>query len=531
MTTRGRLASLFSSEDGDRTDTLEIARECARLTVPWMLPEDGRTEGEKLHRNNQSLGGKGVGNLQGKLLLALFPPDHPFFEITLDPEFQYDPSIPDEFKQGFAQRLWLQQLQMTATIESAQIVSGGRRGVGHRVAQHHSIGQMIVTGDTLDEITDDYTVKVHRRDRYVTRRDDTGCVLYHITKESIDPLSLTDDDLVKAQVDMKDLRQKPARQRMMSLHTRHEWQPRSNSWVIEQEVNGYIIRTSEEPEPRVFSTPFELITGENYGHGFVEKNLGDLKTLDTMKAKLREAIGNMARMVPVIDPSSSIQESDLLRPSGEPIRGRVSAGVVQDVALFQTNKNADITAVAQYVASLELSLAKAFLLESALQPQKERVTAMQISRIAEEVDGATGGLYIPISENKHLAQLRRYRWQMQRDGLLPTLTKGAEKAVRFRVLTGLSALAQQAKMGRMLNFAQTIAAMGPQAMARIDEGVLAQVLQRASNIYEPGLIKSDERMAQDQQQAIRAQAQVAANEQIAKTAGKVVETAAAGAGV
>lgn len=531
MTTRGRLASLFSSEDGDRTDTLELARQCARLTVPWHLPDDGRTEGERLFRQNQSLGKKGVSNLQGKLLLALFPPDQPFFEITLDPEFQYDPSIPDDFKQAIAQRLWLQQLQIAATLESAQIVSAGKRGTGFRVAQHHSIGQMITTGDTLEEITDDYTFKVHRRDRYITRRDDTGCALYHVTKETIDPLSLTENDWVKAQIDVADLKAKPARSRMMALLTRHEWNYWSKTWVIEQEMNGFIIRTSEEPESRVFSTPFELITGENYGHGFVEGLLGDLQTLDTMKAKLREAVGNMSRMVPMIDTASSVQEEDLLRPSGQPVRARVNAGVVQDIAFLQSQKHADIAAVAQYVAALELNLSKAFLLESAIQPQKERVTAAQVGRIAEEVDGATGGLYIPISEAKHLPMLRRVRWMMRRDGLIPAMPERAEKMVRFRVLTGLSALAQQAKMGRLLSFAQTVAALGPEAMARIDTGVLAQVLQRASSFYEPGLIKSDEKMDQERQQAIQAQAQVAANEQITKTAGKVVETAVADAGV
>jgi hypothetical protein len=531
MTSRGRLASLFSSEDGDRTDTLEIARQCSRLTVPWHLPDLGRTEGDRLFRQNQSLGKKGVSNLQGKLLLALYPPDQPFFEITLDPEFQYDPEIPDEFKQAIAQSLWLQQLQTAATLESAEIVSNGKRGVGFRVAQHHSIGQMITTGDTLEEITDDYTFKVHRRDRYVTRRDDTGCILYHLTKESVDPLSLTEEDWFKAQLDIAELRKVPARNRMTDILTHHEWQPRSQLWVIEQEVNGYVIRTSEEPESRVFSTPFELITGENYGHGFVEGVLGDLQTLDTMKAKLREAIGNMARMVPVLDTGSPMQEEDLLRPSGEPIRGRVNQGQVQDAAFLQSQKHADIAAVAQYVAALEMNLSKAFLLESAIQPQKERVTAAQVGRIAEEVDGATGGLYIPISEAKHLPLLRRVRWQMKRDKLLPAMPDRAEKMVRFRVLTGLSALAQQAKMGRMLTFAQTVAAFGPDAMRRIDTGVLAKVLQRASNFYEPGLVKSDEQMEQEQQQAIAAQARIAANEQIAKTAGKVVETAAAGAGV
>lgn len=530
MTTRGRIASLFSSEDGNRTDTLDIARQCARLTTPWILPDEARTEGERLFRQNQSLGKRGVANLQGKLLLALFPPDHPFFQIELDPEFLYNPNIPPGFKQAVADALWLQQLQITATLESSHIRSQGRPGVGFRVGQHHSLGQMIVTGDTLDELTDDYTTKVHRRDNYITRRDGSGCVLFHITRESIDPLSLSEADMLAAQLSLKELKEKPAGSRMMNMFTRHEWNFRSQTWVIEQEVNGYVVRTSEEPESRVFSTPFELITGENYGHGFVEGLLGDLQTLDTTRAKLREAIGNMARMVPVIDPSSSTQEEDLLRPSGEPIRSRVVNGMPTEIGMLQSQKQADISSVAQYVASLQSDLAKAFLLESAIQPQKERVTAAQVGRIAEEVEGATGGLYIPISENKHLPLLRRVRWQMKRDGLLPAMKQEAERMVRFKVLTGLSALAQQARLNRILTLSQAMAAIGPAGMARIDEGVLARELERASNLYAPGLVKSDQQVEQDQQKAIRAQAQVAANEQIAKTAGKVVETAVAGAG-
>jgi hypothetical protein len=531
MKKNGRLASLFALEDGNRTDTLDIARQCARLTTPWILPEDARTEGEKLFRQNQSLGNRGVANLQGKLLLALYPPDYPFFQITLDPEFQYDPSVPAEFKQQIADRLWLQQLQIAATLESATVVSQSRPGAGFRVAQHHSIGQMIVTGDSLEEITDDYKFKVHRRDNYVTRRDGSGNVIYHVTRESIDPMSLSEADLLKAELSPGELREKSAQSRMMNMLTIHEWNYQSRTWVIEQEINGHIIRTSEEPESRVFSTPFQLITGENYGHGFVEGLAADLLSYDTLCAKHLQAVGTMVRMVPVIDPSSSTQESDLTRPSGEPIRSRVSGGQVQDIAFLQTQKNGDLIPVNQRMDKLEANIAKAFLLESAIQPQKERVTAAQIGRIAEEVEGATGGLYIPISEGKHLPLLRRVRWQMKRDGLLPAMPERAEKMVRFKVLTGITALAQQARMGRILTLTQAMAAISPNGLSRIDEGVLARELERASNIHAPGLVKSDERMEQDQQKAIRAQAQVAANEQIAKTAGKVIETAAAGAGV
>lgn len=529
MSTRGRILSLFSSEDGARTETLDRARQCARLTKPWILPEIGRSEGDRLYVNNQSLGSRGVSIVAGKLLLALFPPDQPWFAIDLEPEFQHNPDIPDDFKNAVQYRLWLQQLQIAATLESSSLESVSRPGVGFRVGQHHSIMQMVVTGDTLEEITDDYKVEVHRRDRYVTVRDDAGCVMFHIVRKRVDPLTLTEEDWSKAQID-PEVRQRPVSQRMMDLYTMHEWQPRTNTWVIRQEVNGYEFRTSEEPVSRLISTPFELITGENAGHGLVEQNFGDLATLDALRAKQREAIGNMARMVPVLDGSSAIDEDDLLRPSGEPIRGRVVGGVVQDAAFLQTNKNADIASVSQYIELLARDLAKAFMMESAVQPQKDRVTARQIDTITEEVQGALGGLFIPISEHKTLPILRRVRWMMKRDGLIPAMKKEAERMVRYRVLTGLPALARQATVGRVISFAQVVASLGPQAMARINEGVLIRMVERANNFYEPGLVKSDEQVQQEQQAAIRAQAQMAANEQLAKTAGKVVETTA-GAGI
>lgn len=527
---KSRVRGIFLTEDGQRTDTLDRARACARLTKPWVLPEEGRTEGEKLYHNNQSIGSRGVSVVQGKLLLSLFPPDQPWFQAELDPDFKFDPDISHELKNAIQYRLWLMQLQMSATLESAHIKSTGKRGVGFRVAKHSSIGQLIVTGDTLEELTDDYQLKVHRRDRYVTKRDDTGTALFHCTKERIDGLSLSDEDLSRAKLSRRELASRSLFERMTDVYTLHEWQPLSNTWVLSQEVNGHIIREYEEPEPRVFSTPFELVGGENFGHGLVEQNFGDLATLDEMEAKLREAIANMARMVPVIDTASSVQEEDLLRPSGQPIRARVVNGAVQDIAFLQSQKNSDIAAVSQYIQMKARDLARAFMLESAIQPQKERVTAFQIQRVAEEVEGALGGLFIPISEHQQLPLIKRLYWQMKRDKLIPAMRESGERAVRFKMLTGLSALARQATVGRVVSFANVVAQLGPQAMARIDEGVLIRMLERANNFYEPGLVKSDERMEQERRRAIQSQAQVALNEQLAGAAGSALEAAVAGEG-
>lgn len=528
---KSRAKVLFMAGDAERTDTLDRARNCARLTKPWVLPVDGRTEGERLYVNNQSLGARGVSVIQGKLLMSLFPPDQPWFQMDLDPELKHNPQISDEFKIASMSRLWMMQLQMAATLESAHLRSMGKRGVGFRVAKHASIAQLLITGDTLEEMTDDYQLEVHRRDNYITKRDDAGMVVHHVTRRKVDPLTLDPADLDRAEISLDSFKNKPYSERVIEMHTLHEWQPTGRGWVIIQELDGKLIRTSEEQEPRVFSTPFELVYGENYGHGLVEQNFGDLYSLDFLEAKLREAVGNMARMVPVIDSAATTQETDLLRPSGEPIRGRVSGGVVQDIAFLQTNKHADVASVSQYIQLKARDLSKAFLLESELQPQKERVTASQIMRITEEVEGALGSIFIPVSEHQQLPLLKRLYWQMKRDKLLPAMSAEAEKRIRFKVLTGLSALARQATVGRVVSFANVVAQLGPTAMQRIDEGVLIRMLERANNFYEPGLVKSEERMQEERRQAIQSQAAVDMNKELAKTAGTALSAAVAGEGV
>ena len=56
----------------------------------------------------------------------------------------------------------------------------------------------------------------------------------------------------------------------------------------------------------------------------------------------------------------------------------------------------------------------------------------------------------------------------------------------------------------MLQVIQTMAQMGPEAMAKVNQDVLIDLLLRQAGVYEPGLIKSPEQVAEEQQAAMQA---------------------------
>src|SRR2546421_3384881 len=67
-----------------RQPFLDRGRECARLTIPALLPPQSHTGYTKLPTPWQALGARCVNNTAAKLLLSLFPPSATFFKLTVD---------------------------------------------------------------------------------------------------------------------------------------------------------------------------------------------------------------------------------------------------------------------------------------------------------------------------------------------------------------------------------------------------------------------------------------------------------------
>src|SRR5210317_1325293 len=161
----GEVAKRYSQLEAERDTFLERGREAAKLTIPTLLPDEGHSSTTRYATPYQGIGARGVNNLASKLLLALLPPNSPFFRLTID-DFDLQAIAGDnrgQVEEGLAR---IERAAM-AEIESKAI----------RVPAFEALKLLIVTGNSLVYMPKEGGMKVYRPDRYVTKRDTMGNLL------------------------------------------------------------------------------------------------------------------------------------------------------------------------------------------------------------------------------------------------------------------------------------------------------------------------------------------------------------------
>lgn len=522
---KATLASQFDREIGEMSTILDRARDCALLSKPWLLPEEGHGEDDEFRNNYQSVGSNGLTVFTGKLMDLIFPAGRPFFMLDVSPRVRYAAGADENMLRGQLEALFLRELTMMAVLESGnpdRKKRGSRRDsfrkkrrskrVSFRTKQYQALLQCVGTGDVLQQLTDDYRIKVLRRDQWTCRRDSSGDVLHHILKEKVDILGIEteqhDNASIREMVNLSEIDEESEHDdRMVDMVTRNKYHHASGRWVVEQEINGHVFNTSEEEVSAYWSTPYELVSPEHHGRGLIENNLGDLKGLDNLELNLLNIMGLAGKGHPVLDAGSEMTPDDLRKPSGTVLVGRVQSGNVMDAGMLTFDMAREYTILESGIGRKEKNLGRAMLTEIEAMPTGDRVTATQIVRIAREIELATGGVVSSVADDMQIPLLLRLEYQMEKDKLIAPLNREAYEVVS---ITGVNAMRQGEKGQNVLNFAQIAAQMPEDAQRRIEWSVLVDVLARYMNIHEPGLIKTreqvEEEMAQDLQQAIAQQA-------------------------
>lgn len=513
----------------------------AALTKPAYCPPEGQSKDGPLPQTMSSLGARGVTNVANSLLSSMYPVGLPWAIFEPPPEVLYNLGENSDdinrLRRGYA----AMELMLMSLLESPTAISPKRSKDGKRAPVNRSTVDfranmlskftiMVITGDSLARLTDDYRYQVYRRDQYVTERDSCGDVIRHIVREKIDPVSLGQEACQAAGLDWNRLLDKPAAMRMEDLYTRVRWEPDTRIWTICQELKGKEINESEDEWSPFFSTPYELVPGEHYGRGFAEQNQGDLRSHNELRWRMLTWADLASRQHPVFDLASEAQAEDLSRPSGTPLHGfRVSGGVVQDVAWLGPNKVADFGVVATVDEAIRADLGRNMQLDSENVRKSERTTAFEIQEITiREAENMTGGAAISISGREHLPLLMRLIYQARRDGFIAADFK--DEMLNVRPITGLAALANRRKLQGVTSALGLLAEFGGDAILQeMDLGTLATVVMKYSNVYEPGLILTPEQKAARQQAAMQQAAAVSAMQQAIETSGAVAEQAAAGA--
>lgn len=481
-------AKRYAQLESNRDAFLQRARDAAEITIPTLMPPEGHNGSTIYKTPYQSVGSRGVNNLASKLLIALLPPNSPFFRLTID-DFDLQELAGNDARGAVEDAL--------ARIERAGLQE--IEGTAIRVPVFEALKQLVVTGNALLYMPPkEKGMKVFRLDRYVIKRDTMGNVLEIITKESVSPLMLPEE----VRMQLTDPEDKSTKDYDLFTHVYLE----GKKWIVYQEVAGIEIPESRGSYPLeqnpFIPLRFIRIDGEDYGRGYVEEYLGDIKSLEALTKSIVEGSAASAKVLFLVRPNGTTKAKNL----AESPNGAIVTGDANDVSTLQVQKSGDFRVAMETMRTITERLSFAFLLNSSVQRQAERVTAEEVRYMAQELETALGGVYSIMSQEFQMPLIRLLMARLEKEGKMPKLPKDTIKPT---IVTGVEALGRGQDLNKLAMFLQYLQPLGQEVIAQemnIDDYI--DRLGASLGIDTSGLIKSPEQKAMEAQQAMEQQQQM-----------------------
>ena len=487
-------ASRYARLASDRTIFLDTARDCAALSLPYLLTPTGVVNGQKLPTPWQSMGAKGVNVMASKLMLSLFPVNATFFKLQInDGKLSLDPTLSATVKSEIDLSLSKMERVVMQNIAESQ----------DRVILHQAMKHVIVTGNVLIYMGSN-GVKLYPLDRFVVVRDGEGNPTEIVTVESIDRQFLPAEFQMEQARNVNDVADNTSApstdvtvgEGEAAVYT---WgKLKDGQWRWRQEVDGKIVPDSYGKAPKN-TTPwlplrFNVVDGEDYGRGRIEEFLGDLRSLEGLMQAMVEGSAAAAKVVFLVSPAATVKPSTLAKAGN----GAIIQGRAEDVTAVQVSKQADFSSAYQMIQSLTQRLSEAFLIMTVR--QSERTTAEEIRATQQELNEQLGGIYGNLTTELVRPYLQRKLFTLQRSKELPQLPKGI---VFPTIIAGLEGIGRGQDRESLMMFLQTISqALGPEAMAQyIDPEEAVKRLAAAQGIDTLKLVKTADQRQQEMQKA------------------------------
>lgn len=485
--TEASAKSRYDALATNRSPYLQRARECSLYTIPTLVPPDGANASTRYSTPYQSLGARGVNNLASKLLLALFPPNSPFFRLAVD-DYQLEKIAQREgARADVEEALNKMERAVMTEIETTPTRAPIFEGLKH----------LLVAGNVLEFLLPTGGVKSFRLDQYVCKRDPSGNVLELLTRECVSPFEIPKEHR-EGLLGLTNKNGKPwSPEDSVEVYT---WVKRTDAgWTVHQEVNGKIVPGSKGSYP-LDKSPwiplrFIAVSGEDYGRGFVEEYLGDLLSLEGLMKAIVQASAAAAKVLFMVKPNSTTKMKDIVDAES----GAVIAGNAEDVTVLQMEKYADLKVTLETIKGLESRLAFAFLLNTAIQRDGERVTAEEIRFMANELETGLGGAYSTLSQELQLPFVARKMFTMEQAKKLPVLPKGI---VRPMITTGIEAIGRGQDVTKLRELIGDLQPLGPEIIGQwLNVGDFIKRCATARGIDQKGLVRSQDEVDQQQKQA------------------------------
>lgn len=507
------LSARWTQLESKKTNLVNRSYDYAMWTLPYIFSRT-ETKDNELQGPLDSIGARAVNHLSNKLILTLFQPSQPFFRLTVKDDVADEIAAKAEQGDENANQL---MTQLDKALAKAERQAMKELDFNHyRTEATTAAKNLIITGNSLIYHPEDGKGKtqVYSVKDFSVVRDLSGTVVEILTrdKKCLYTFAKKVQDVLRASGDKRYNDDNAD----VCIYTQIKLEE-DGKYHLYQSADDYKLEADgawpAEELPWIVLT-WNLIRGEDYGRGLVEDYAGAFHALYVLAQSEVDVVAIAADIKFLVDPASTIDVEALNNSES----GSYHSGKEGDITCNQLNKAVDMQMVESMVQRLEQQIGAAFLLQSALTRDAERVTAEEIRDNAQELDIANGGVYSRFAEE----------WQYKTAVLMLKRIKIdlGKQVIDPVIITGLDALSRAGDLDNLRMFIADLSMLNQvpdDVRAAIDPQKFIQYIGiRRAVDYEkflksPATIQAEQQQAQEAQQQ-QVQGQAAAN--FAGAAGK-----------
>ena len=486
----------YSSMESDRNQYEDRAKQIAKLTLPYVIREESDSGTTAMtDSTSQSYGGRLVNTLKAKMGMALLPPSTSSFRYVPKPEElkALTEGNPDNTAKVY-QVLSSNIATVNAEIELQQI----------RTSLFDIIVQLLVVGSVIVEKKPKKGVTIHPLQTFVVDLDEQGMPVKMCFVESLKRLP----EGIEAKEEADEYK----------LYTMATLSDEDESWIVHQEIEQELV--GDEGSYKTYDElPFRYLgwtwmVGDAFHRPYAEDYYQDLNQLDKIARLLTDGSIISAKMLLFVNERGGRTRKDDVADS---INGDVIDGSADDVTALQVQKNFDFQMPMEREQNLKKELSQAFLMNESVTRDAERVTAKEISFMAQELETSSlSGIYSKLS-------LLWSKWIVKQ----VMVELGIKfDVIEVEILTGLDALGRSQEAQSLDALVQRAEALGLRHYFHDSE--LLNRYASYESVNTTNLMKTPSEVEAELQKMKAQQAGQVADEAMAGSAGAAIGQQAAG---
>lgn len=462
--------------DGTRGNIIRRCERFATWTIAKVFPDSSYTQDNSDVSNEfQSLGAQVVNHLSNRLMMVLFAPSRPFFRLGPKKAAQAQlATIAPEQRKAMESKLSAVEREASDYVDKLSL----------RSKLYELFKLLIITGNAMMILRDD-DMRVLTMRSFVVRRDVNGKVIELVIREEISKDELDPEAALLA--DRSGALLHPDKKVM-----HYRWVTfGGGKYHEDQWVNDVKLPAKFSSSYTMATMPYHLPTwdlssGNHYGTGLVEDYRHDFATLTALsESTVLGAIMN-SEFRWMLRPGAMTSAQDFANSAN----GDVLYGEDGDISAVRSGLDAKLE---QNVALAEIYIRRigsAFLLQSAVTRNAERVTAEELRINAEELEGSLGGAFSRLAAG---VQSPLADFCMKVSGFSVAGTD-----FETTVITGLAALSRVGDRGRLLGFLNSLGvinAMNPLILKQMRISSLISDLAAAEGLDRDSYVLTDQELA------------------------------------